>query len=316
MKKFYDLLVVNYLLLSNHYDEAMSALADIQPIEEDEFHWLNYYYYFFRGHYHYNKQYYKAALENYLKARPILPRVGKLETAEFNYKLASAYQRIYQFAESIECLKKALTTFKEHAEYFRMAHCENVLGINYKDIKQYKVAEFHYHNALIYAEKTERPYLRMIVLHNFGAFYSEQNKAKKALRYLKQAYELIDSSNNQLQYRILYLLAKNSFDAEHPDEAAQYLDKGLAMTENESSSSYFHHFQLLKAKFIEPARFEQAYVEGIAYFKENERWQTVIQYGEELAAYYRGIGEHEQSSKYFFLAMIAKNKIEEDRRNL
>ncbi|HEU5139058.1 MAG TPA: hypothetical protein VFT51_03730, partial [Bacillales bacterium] len=51
LRKFYHLLVVRYYLMGKDFGKIASALADVEPIEDDAGHWLNYFYYFFRGIY-------------------------------------------------------------------------------------------------------------------------------------------------------------------------------------------------------------------------------------------------------------------------
>ncbi|HEU5141476.1 MAG TPA: tetratricopeptide repeat protein [Bacillales bacterium] len=313
MKSLYDLLIVRYHLMCEDLERAADALADVGPVEEDCRHWLNYYYYFFRGIYHYDRQEYKAAIENYLKAERLVYDISLGEIGEFFYKLASAYHRTYKISLSIRYTEKALEVFKKLGHYARISDCESLLGVNNKDIEQYKEAEKYYHDALIHAAKTQRDSSRMLIYLNFGALYSEQNDPETAISYLNKAEQLIELQENQLKVRLLYLLAKNYFKTEQTAKAQSKMKTGLVNATSYGNLIYYHRFSLLKAKYLERAQFEELYMDGISYYCAYERWELIIEYSEELAAHCREVGKFQKACEYYDLAIMAKNKIEKGR---
>ncbi|HEU5139861.1 MAG TPA: tetratricopeptide repeat protein, partial [Bacillales bacterium] len=299
------------------FDKTASALADVEPVEDDAAHWLNYFYYFFRGIYHYDQEQYRIAMEYYLKAEPLVHKADfPEEDAELFYKMAAACHRVYAITSSISYARKALTLFKKQLNYLRCAHCENLLALNNHDIEQYKQSEMHYHNALIYAAKCEDSGLRMYLSHNFGLLYSKQNRPKKALYYLMEVFESTHSQEYQLRARNFFLLAENYFKIDQIAEAKRMLEQGVSLAKEHGIQDFYYRCDLLKAKFVEPLRFEDAYKEGISYYNDHERWEYVIEYSEELATFYRGKEDFQQSSDYFYLAMIARGKILEEREKL
>lgn len=313
LRKWYQLLTARYHLANKDLAAAASVLAETEPIDEEEPSPLGYYYFFFRGIYHYDQGHYRTAIEMYLRALPAAEKMAKIEKAEFYYKLATAYHRTYQIALSAEFLKKALKIFKQHSFYQRAAHCENVLGLNYHDTKQFKEAQYHYHNALIYAEKAADQYVKMLTLHNFGLLHSDQNEPKAAINHLLQARSLIDSRDQRLNAQNLYLLAKNYFRNGQTANAREMINRGLEASEEMKDKEFYYRCSLLKAKFVEPAFFEKTYREGIAFYFDRELWERVIEYSEELAIYYQGTELFEEACRYYDLAIIARNKIEERR---
>ncbi|HEX7063661.1 MAG TPA: tetratricopeptide repeat protein [Bacillales bacterium] len=311
MKKLYDLLVVRYHLMCEDLDKATASLSKVGPVEGDCKHWLNYYYYFFRGIYHYDCQEYKTAIESYMKAERLVYDISLEEIGEFFYKLASAYHRTYKISLSIRCAEKALEVFKKLGHSKRIADCKILLGINNKDIEQYQEAERHYHDALIHAAKTENESLRMTVYLNFGALYSEQNDPETAISYLTKAERLIQTNRNHFKVRISYLLAKNYFYTDQTKEGQQKLHEGIILAKFDPV--FYYRFDLLKAKFIELTRFEEAYKEGVSYYNNREEWQLVIEYSEDLAAYYRRTENYQEACHYYDLAILARNNLEKGR---
>lgn len=312
-KGFYELLLFRYHLLCKDLRKAEEALSKTGPFSEDDHHVLNYYYYFFLGIYQYDRKEYAAAIENYLKAKLLVYGTSQEETAEFFYKLASAYHRSYQITLSIKFAEKALELFRKWGNHRRIAGCENLLGINNIDIKQYKEAERHFHHALISVEKTTNRYLKMLILHNFGYLCSRQDAPEAALNLLTKAKKLIDPWENRMKVRNLYLLAKNYFKINHCGAARLKLNFALAISEKSGFTDYYYHCTLLHAKYAEPDTCQEVYKQGISYFYEHERWDFVVEYCEDLADYYREQQLHQKSSDYYHLAKQGRNKIEQER---
>ncbi|HET7580999.1 MAG TPA: tetratricopeptide repeat protein [Bacillales bacterium] len=317
MKKLYELLTVRYYLMCEDLERAAVALAETGP-EADKYHWLNYYYDFFRGIYHYERKEYKLAIDYYNKARLFISDIPIEETAELYYKLASACNRIYQISRSIKYAERALEIFKDKALYKRMADCENLLGVNNQDVQQFKEAEQRYQDALIHVKKARDEILEIRILHNLGVLYSDQNKSEKSLEFLNRVYDFINTEKNQfhdeyLRSQSLYLLAVNHFKIDQSQKAREVLESGIGLSKATKNLTYFHRFNLLKAKFLEPSQFKEVYQKGISYYRENKRWQLVVEYGEELASYFRGTGEHKEAAEYFHLAAEARNQIKKKR---
>lgn len=312
LKKFFKLLVLRYHLMREDYEEAEAAHNRLKP-EREKGHWLNYYYHFFKGIYYYDQLQYDQAIEHYTQANLFTADISPEETAEFYYKLASAYHRNYEITRSIKCAEISLDIFRQRFHHKRMAACEILLGINNKDIEQYKEAERHYHNALLSVEKSADRLLKIIVYHNYGVLSSNQNDAKTALSFLMKARKLIEPWENRMKVQSLYLIAKNYFKIDRTDIALRKLHFALMISEHGGYPDYFHHCTMLYAKYEEPDRFESAYREGISFFNDRERWDNVIGYSEELAAYYREKGFHELSGEYYELAALARNKLKKER---
>lgn len=310
--KLYDLLQLRYHLLRQDYGRAEESLRQLRP-EAVQAHWLNYYYHFFKGIYHYDRLQYDQAIDHYKKANFFTEQLTPDESAEFYYKLAAAYHRNYEITRSIKCAETALDIFRQKSHHKRVTACEILLGINNKDIAQYKEAERHYHNALIAVEKSGDRLLKIMVYHNYGVLSSNQGDPKASLSFLKKAKRLIEPWENRMKVQSLYLLANNYYQSNERDIARRKLHFAIMIAEQSRYPDYIHHCTMLKSKYERPDQFEAVYRQGISFFSERGRWDNVTRYSEELAAYYREKGFHEMAGEFYELAALSRNKLKKER---
>lgn len=309
--KLSRLLTARFHLMNQDLDLAASALAESVP-EVDEDDRVTYFYHFFHGIYEYQRRNYTEAIDHYLKAEPIIKtKNNQEELAEFSYKLASAYHRTYHVVLSIEYAKQALRIFRTHSHYVRMAHCENLIALNYQEIKHYKETERHLRGAWLYAARIRDEEVKRMVLHNFGYFYSQQNDPKTALVYLMQAYELIGSDADLLKIQNLYLSAENYFKMDQKVKAASVLNEAHILARDFEHKGYVLRCDMLRAKYTEPSSFEKTYKTGIRYFHEKERWEIVNDASKELAAFYQKKSRYQEACFYYDLSITARDKIDQ-----
>lgn len=314
LERLFKLFVARHHLMLKQHDLAETVLSEMAPHQQEGDYRFNYYYHFFCGILAYDRKHYNEAIRYFLKAEPIVTTIGKpIELAEFSYKLASVYHRTYHLVLSIEYAQQAFHIFRKQSVFLRMAHCENVIALNYLDMKEYREAERHLGQARRYAAKVKHEEIKMIILHNYGAFYSNQDKPKIALTYLSQAYELLEANALPLKIQNLFLLAKNYFKTGQTEKARRILNRAITLAKEQDNHSYSHHFAILKAKFLEPERLEKAYQAAIGYLNTHERWEYVLEYGEELAALYRKEGAFKEACECYTLAIEAKRKMDRAR---
>lgn len=314
LRRLFKLFTARHHIMHRELDLAEKVLVEMAPIEQDGDYRFFYYYHFFRGILHYDRKDYKEAIPHFLKAEPIVETIGNpMEFAEFSYKLASVYHRTYHLVLSIEYAQQAFDVFRKHAAYLRTAHCENVIALNYLDMKDYKEAEHHLHNARQYAAKVKDEQIKMIILHNYGSFYSSQNKPKMALIYLSQAYELIKSDTPPLRIQNLFLLAKNYFKTDQTEKARRLLTRATALAKEQNNRSYCYRCDVLKAKYLEPEQLEQAYLAAVEYFNNRETWEYVLTYSEALAIFYKGKEDYQKACKFYDFSIKAKQEMNKAR---
>jgi tetratricopeptide (TPR) repeat protein len=313
LKNTYDLLHVRFYLLVNDLDRAGESLEKLNSFEEQSDNRLNYFYHFFNGMFLYDSKRYRDSINSYLKAEPYLNQLDdRLETAMFKYELAAAYHRANYITLSIDNASEALRLFKDEYHYRKSADCENVLGINFKYIGQYEQAEVHYHNALIYTEKFDDLEVKNAVYKNLGVLYGDQNLSEAAVTYLQKAYNLTSFEKLDRLPSNIFLLAREHFKLGQFDQACRWLEEGLNLCIENQIEEYIHHLKLLQAKYKEEPNFEAIYKQGIDYFKNQELWEYVIEYAEELGTYYRDKGLHKEASSYYYLAIQARKTIERE----
>ncbi|HET7627951.1 MAG TPA: hypothetical protein VFK44_06125 [Bacillales bacterium] len=315
LKALYKLMVARYHLMYKELEKFSSAIAEVDPDEDNEQYWLNYFYSLFRGIYHFERREYRLALDFYNKARMLNHNIGLIESAELYYRIGVCCHRIYRVTLSIHYFTKAKEIYKKESDFKKLAFCENGLGINSKDIFQYADAEKHYHQALIFVEKSNDAYLKPIVLNNIGVFYTHQSKPKLAIDYLKQAQIHLKNYHDRVfQCKIQYLLARNYFAIDEVETAKNLLESGIQFTKDNSNDLYYYYrFSLLKAKFVSPANFKESYQEAISYFKRIGEWELVIEYGEELAHYFGGIEQYKEAYEYLRLATESRYTMNKER---
>lgn len=314
-RKFHELLSLRYHLMNEDYRKAAQMLETLRP-EPEEMHWLNYFYHFFKGQYFFGYKNYLESIDHLLKAKVFASNLETEELAEFYYKLAFSYYKNYEITQSIKYAEKALDLFRSKVNFKRIANCENLLGMNNSDIEQYKEAELHFHNALVSSEKSEDRLTKFMVLQNYGKLSTKQYKTKTALSLLTRAKKLIHPWENRIKVQNLFLISKNLFRNDHKDIARRKLSFALIIAEQNEYIDYFHHCNMLMAKYVNTELFEDTYQQGISFFYENKLWVYVIEYSEDLASHYRDHDLHEHSGQYYHLAVLAKNKFKEKRATL
>jgi len=301
-------------LMYKDLDKASEALEETCFNSEDKYHWLNYYCYFFNGIYYYERRDFKKALDYYGKARLFISDIPIEETSELYYKLAAACTRTYQISRSIRYTNRALDIFESRSDYKRMADCENLLGLNNYQIEQFKEAERHYQAALIHVEKSSNRQLELMIIHNLGLLYSDYKDTARALEYSKRVYSSREKIKNPyFKIQNLYLLTYNFVMINTFEDAFKMLEEGISLSKEFDIEEFYFQFDLLKVRYWEFHRYEEAYIEAISYFEEKEWWEYIIEYGEELATYLRNKGKHRKAVEYYELAIEARNHIRKER---
>lgn len=287
LEKIYHLLEVRFFLLLKDSAGVLNSFSAVGSVRDLTGNQAKYYYYFFNGIFLYDNQQYEESIESYLKAEPYLKKLhNDQETAEFKYKLSTAYARGNYLLLSVYESRAALALFQREYNFTRCADCENALGVVTKYIGRYSQSESHYLKALRLIEKTGDRIRKSAYLNNIGAMYSDQGLSETAISYLEEAHRLILIGESE-RIRNVYLLAKEYLKTNKIDKGRQWLEEGLHLAGEQENQEYFYRFQMLKVKFFDAPRYEEVYREGIAFFRQHEMWDNVVLYCEELASFYR-----------------------------
>jgi tetratricopeptide (TPR) repeat protein len=267
-----------------------------------------YYYYLFKASYLLLKGENKEALKNFHFAGERLIHVpDRIEKAEFYLKLGTIYYHLRRTIESIHYISNALNLFKTENGYDRrIATCEIALGLNSVDLRQWEEAEEHFYNALNYAHKDNS--MRALIYHDLGLLYAEQNMSKAAIHWLTESI-----TGSSLNYKTIYLIAREYFKLGQINEAEYWLEKGLMITQKEKINTYQIRFNLLKVLYTETDKdvTEKNLREGIQHFINENDWNYVEEYSKYLADFYATNQKYQEAVQYYQLMIKAQKKISE-----
>lgn len=311
--KLYHLFRARYFLMYDQYELAARELAH-SPEENESDYQLKYFYYFFQGILSYKIGRYAEGVKHLKVAEPIVKTIGnRKELAEFQYYLACAYHRTYHFILANDCVKEALKIWQENQNHLRTTHCEIVIAMNHIQMKQFKEAEIYLRRSLRHSARVKDEQVKMLVLHNFGYFYTMVEQPKVALTFLNQALELIHSDMNEYKVQNLFLSAECFYKTEQTEKARRTLLRAEALAQQTEFKDYIHLCKMTKAKYFAHSDLKQVYEKGIAHFLGNQRWHLVTKYSEELAVLYQHEQSFEKSCRYYALVIESQKSIKEAR---
>ncbi len=310
IKYYYDLLRFRYSIYKKDFREAEQIIKEIEypapPASKKHLFYLH----FFKGIYHHSSKDGKKALEQFNLAKKYLEDIDQqLDIAEFHYKLGSVHYDQQQTVLSVNYLNQAIETYKEKSINLeeRIIGCELLLGLNYVDIKQFDLAEVHFHNALGLVKKLGNLDLEIMVLHNLGLFYAEQQLSEAAIRYLKK---VLEHKSYEYHLRAVFLITKEYLKAQEYANAQEWFDHGLSLSSKNNDQSYLYKFNLLYELYLSDSNNDHSlFEEGISYFKSEEMYAVVEDYSVQIAEYFRKREDYKQSTKYYAEAYKAKEQI-------
>lgn len=310
-QKRYTLVLSKYNLLMQDFESMKMKLSEVEPFRSASENMLSFYYYYFNGTMKYSSNCFQEAIQLYKRAEKYLPLASDgVQSAELYYKLASAYHRESKAMLSIRYTALALDSFKNGYAYQRTADCENLMGMNKKEIGEYEEAEVHFRNALTYAEMFHHTDRKITLYYNLGSLYADQQLYENAVEYLKLALQMMTDGQKSHKVKTLFLLAEMLYESGDGQGAKYCLNEGMNLCFEEKKQADYFRFRMLEAKY-EPDndRLEQVYSEGIAHFQQQGLWRFVKEYSELLASEFKKKGKYKEASEYYELAITADKKI-------
>jgi tetratricopeptide (TPR) repeat protein len=303
--EYYALVLSRYNTLMGEFENFKTTLSEIEPFASGSEKTMIYYYYYFGGTMKHSSKKFKEAIHLYKKAELYLSEIDdQSEWAEFHYKLGCTYHRAANLGLSIKHILQAIELFKGAYAHQRTADCENLLGINNKDLGEYKEAEIHYRNALTYAEMFNNTLRKSTIYHNIGFLYAEQRIFDEAIIYLKKALTFMTEDQKDRKIKTFILLTKVCYEMERLSDAQTWQEQGINLCLEEKDRGYFFRFRMLKALYEpEDGEFEDVFTEGISYFLKQRLSGFVKEYSEILASYYKKNGQYQEASYYYELAI-------------
>lgn len=311
---YYTLLDFRYKIMRRQLTQSKELLIKVESFREELTDLLNYYYHFFQGMYHWRSGNYREALEQYWYAEEQLEKIpDQLERAEFHYRVAGVYYDMGKNVRSIQHIRKAQEIYTQDPNYeMKLADCENLLGLNNIDLKQYEEAEQHLIHALDLAQKHTDDELTILIKSNLGYLYSEQRLSDVAIRHLTDVYHSpTDKKSVSDRYKTIFLLAKEHYRMGEHEKANSLVAEGLEECKCANNQYTAHRLNILKVLYLsdDAENIEAVVKAGIEYFQEKELWYLVQEYAEILARKLHDLNNYEKASYYFNLSCEAKDKI-------
>ncbi|TCP23814.1 tetratricopeptide repeat protein [Scopulibacillus darangshiensis] len=309
----YELFKVRLLLIDHKSDEAKPMLANIEKFKEIFTPELQYLYYHFKGVYFYTLENYNEALRLYQHAEELLIQLNynEKEAAELYYQISLTHTDFYHISQGINYAHKALELFEKSYNLKRIADCQTLLGISSRRIFNYDQAEFHYTQALKFAELYKDDIRKGILYHNLGYVQSFLGNSKIAIDYYKKGLILRETFDPKSKCLTLFLLAREHFKINDTEKAQSFIQEGLKMSKQNNLSDSYYKFKILDLKINNK---NEEYEEllrkkAIPYFSKVKLWEHVSEYAEELANYCYDIGKYKRAGHYFRLAIGARNEL-------
>ena len=315
--RFYFLRIKKALLfIETKVDQAEEALQQLDNYQYEKNSYFGFLEAFLTGTYLYEIKSYEQAKEHLREAENLIKYAeNEIEPAQLHYKIASVYVRLTHYVPAMKHTEKALTIFHKEYDFKKAAHCELLLGIINKLIGDFSEAKIHFKHALKSADMLFDQTVKYTVFQNIAMLHSDLDDSEKAIEYLDKAIDLIPT-NKVVIHRIMttFLLMREHYKINNEDNAIYFYNEGLTLCEKNSVQEYIHHFRVVKA-FEELERkeaiesFEKDIEEGISYYENSNLWDYAKEYSAKYAEYLYNKDRFQESSRYFFLAKEAENKL-------
>ena len=142
--------------------------------------------------------------------------------------IASVELKRGQFQEAIENSEKSIKLLTQLNDVNGLGETHNILGMVYKEQKDYDQASVNFNKALVYYESTNNKEKIAGVYHNVGTVFLEQKKYSNALNYLNRSIEIREKfgSKNQI-YNTYRVIAEVYKDINNAPKALEYMEKYL-----------------------------------------------------------------------------------------
>ncbi|KFM95550.1 tetratricopeptide repeat protein [Bacillus clarus] len=304
---YYSLLDFRYQFIIDNLSVSKNSFDKVESFDTPTDDFLAYYYHFFKGIHASTIGEYNVAKENYEKAESFLDCIpDELEKAEFQYKVGAFLYDIYQGLLSYKKVTEARKIFAQHTGYeINVAFCDNLIGLACTHLREWELAEEYFTKAMDMFQKINEEQFILMVRQNLGLMYATQNLSPLAIRYLSEVNQ--KQSNN---YKALFIEAREHMKQGNNSIATELIAKGHKLCVELDNKEYKYHFKILdaiNANFPAEA-LEKIVLESISYFTEQELFEYIKDYEEQLATTFYKEDNHVKASHYFYSSSQAGKK--------
>ncbi|WP_167764467.1 tetratricopeptide repeat protein [Bacillus sp. 005/A4HT-01/001] len=278
---------------------------DIQKTDD----MIQYYFYFFNGQFEFHNKNYIDAINFYKIAEDKLKKIpDEIEHAEFHYKIAEAYYRIFQNFFSMSHAEKALNSFKSNEQYtYRQMNSELLLALNKVDLLRYKEADQHYENIIKKAQETGDFYTKSLAHHNIGISYEKRGYLPQAESHLLKAIDIPEHRESRNTIRTYYMLSKVCFKSGKTDKALVWYKKAWNLAEENNEDEYRAKLMIIDALY------NNSHINNIhhamKYLEKKHLWIDIAELSREIGNHLKNKGNITQAVKYYEHALTAKDEL-------
>lgn len=278
---------------------------DIQKTDD----MIQYYFYFFNGQFEFHNKNYIDAINFYKIAEDKLKKIpDEIEHAEFHYKIAEAYYRIFQNFFSMSHAEKALNSFKSNEQYtYRQMNSELLLALNKVDLLRYKEADQHYENIIKKAQETGDFYTKSLAHHNIGISYDKRGYLPQAESHLLKAIDIPEHRESRNTIRTYYMLSKVCFKSGKTDKALVWYKKAWNLAEENNEDEYRAKLMIIDALY------NNSHINNIhhamKYLEKKHLWIDIAELSREIGNHLKNKGNITQAVKYYEHALTAKDEL-------
>ncbi|WP_433747386.1 helix-turn-helix domain-containing protein [Falsibacillus pallidus] len=310
---YFTLVKFRYYLLTEDTSRLHETSQYLMKLRELFNEKMEYYYLKFTAIYFYSLSQFNEA-HNYLNnAEPFLLKneLEKWEEADFYFFFGLVASRMYQDILSIEYTQRALNNYQADYALERCADCHLLLGIAYKNIKEYVKSEESYLTArkIAFSLKVEN-YYKGIIEHNLGNLYSIQGKSCLAIKHFSKAFTFKKHGPINPQLITLYSLVKENYKLKQFNKVEKWLAIGLEKINGLESDYYefFLHFNVYKFELMKEK--DSSYEEFmklkvIDFFVNTNDHEHIALYSEYLGQHFENKHFYKQAAKYYALSKNA-----------
>ncbi|WP_261134166.1 helix-turn-helix domain-containing protein [Bacillus sp. Marseille-Q3570] len=310
----YDLFLIRFYLIKNNLDEAKPLIKKISKLQETyQDPSINFYYYFIKGFYYYYVKEYSEAIIHFEKAEGNLQQtpLNQVEVGVFYYSIALSHSYLFHSTSVMTYAYKALEIFDREYNFSRSSDCQILLGIANRRIKSYSQAEYHFNQALKFAESFNDNRSLGMIYHNIGFVYSNKGQPETAIQYYMKSLSIKDKYDNSNVYITYYLVAKEHLNLDELELSKQWLDKVKKQLKVKNNEEYDIHAKILEYRLEDDFNKEfEVYLKKVAipYFQNKNIFEHVSEYSSLLADYYYNNSQYKSASEYYKLALITNKK--------
>jgi len=186
------------------------------------------------GRYYYSTEVFDSAKYYYSKALELNRKIGDTEGLGLNnYMLGLVADNSGSPTVAIKYFLEAKENFVEINNQFLIANTNNLIGVSFLQLEDYKEAENYFLNALKEFDKLNTPVYKANILNNLGRLYGERdNNHSKSIEFYRTAFNIyVENDVDRGACEAAYNIGSRFRNLANTDSCRFYLTKSLNIAE-------------------------------------------------------------------------------------